>query len=401
MRRGLNTSSRRQRGAAMTELAVMMLAIIPILVYGFFLMDAAYMKLDLQEVAVSGVWDFTTRNTQANGNSGHAAQRGNEIGRTADAVKIVYSDHTSAFDDGGDPQYGGYNDVQRLKSNTDHKRHHIGLGAQYSYHFSGGEDTQFTCTHNDQDLGWLYEPGMNSFGKSKFSAGGQATCKVTGYIYNYIIPKTFMQELAGNTKMTRLTARRTGPGEPQDVHSAAGDRGADAYIETRASAAVSFNTWALLNGSNNGKLDSNSADIGARSTFGFGGGPTLSQNPFYKAVKHVYTSQIPFIATYANVSASGMSLMQKAASENLMTVIAVPLVNPPVLPNVLGTYLTARYQPDTPGVRQKPPGLMGGMMHKGFLSTPYDGINNNYRDARNKRGVYYMGCRGAEGRNCN
>lgn len=393
-------SSRRQRGGAIVEMTIMMLVIIPVLVYGVFLMDAAYLKLDLQETVVSGVWDFTTRNTEPKSGS-HSGNSNSEVDQAERAVRVVYSDHTSAFDDGADPKYPGYGQTERLRSNVDHQKHHIGFGAHYSFRFSNGEDTQFRCERNDKDMDWLYEPNMKAYGTSRFAVGGQVTCTAKGYIYNYIIPETFMQEFAGETKVTRITRRRNASGT-QAVHDAEPDRGENASIETSATAAVSFNTWALLNGSNNGTLTNSSADIGARNMLGLNSGPNLDNNPFYERVRHINTANGLFAATYANVALNGMNMMQTAASEKLMAVAAVPAPapNPPVLPNVIGTYLTARYQPDTPGVRQTPPGL-GSMMHKGFLSTPYDGVNNNYRTARNKRGVYYLGCRGAEGKNCN
>jgi hypothetical protein len=388
----------------MVELAIMMLVLIPVLTYGIFLMDAAYMKLDLQETAVSGAWDLTTLNTQPNSGD-HDANTAQEIDATAAAVRIVYSDHTSTFDDGGDPAYDGYGQAQRLKSSVDHKRHHRGFGANYSFHFSSGEDTQFHCNREqrdqnvDRDLGWLYEPNMRAYGTSRFVVGGQATCKAKGYIYNYIIPQTFMQEFAGETKVTTIKKRITSTSS-EDTHSAETDRAGDAFLETRATAAVSFNTWALLNGSNDGTLTANSADIGARNMLGINTGPNLGNNPFYQRVKHMNTRNGLFMVSYLNVVGQGAQLMQKAASEKLMVVVSAPVSNIPVLPNIVDTHLTARYQPGTPGVHQRPPGP-GGLMHSGFQSTPYRGVNNNYTQAYNNRGGYYLGCKQAEGRNCN
>jgi hypothetical protein len=399
MRRALSPS-KQQRGAAMVEFAILMLVLIPLLLYSFFLMDAAYMKLDLQETVVSGIWDFANRNSE-----GRNTQA--EVNSVQESVRVIYSDHTSTFDDGADPSEPGYNDSRRLNSkypsdDAHSKKHHIGLGAHYRFTFNGNQDTQFKCAVNEEDMDWALEPNLRAYAGSDYAGGGQVTCTATGFIFNYIIPEEFMQEFAGDVKMSPMKKEADGA----DVHNATGAGAAVANIKAHSSASVSFNTWALINGTNDGsRLTNSNADIGARSTFGFGGGPSLNSNPFFQRVQHMYTRNGLFVATYGMATASGVDLMSKAASEKLMAVVAVPFVNPPMpihaLPNVLGTYLTARYRPQSPGVRQPPPGLIAGQLHSGFQSTPYRTINTDYTTAYSKRGLHYLGCRQAEGQSCN
>ena len=63
-------AARRTRGGAMVEFVLLNIVLIPLFLYAIFLMDAAYLKLDLQETVVSGVWDFSQRNSEPPGFGG-------------------------------------------------------------------------------------------------------------------------------------------------------------------------------------------------------------------------------------------------------------------------------------------------------------------------------------------
>lgn len=74
------------------------------------------------------------------------------------------------------------------------------------------------------------------------------------------------------------------------------------------------------------------------------------------------------------------------------------------LPPIVQTRLIARYQKEASQkspIRTKPPGLMGGLMHSGFQSTPFEKVNDDYKTAAKKRRGYYMGCNAPEKANCN
>jgi hypothetical protein len=455
-------AARRARGGAMVEFVILNIVLVPLLLYAIFLMDAAYLKLDLQETVVSGVWDFSQRNTEPPSGSGSVgpansfnANNGMELQATAKPVRIVYSDHTSAFDDGAEQdQTNGYGDSNRLRGNGDnsdgptgHKRHHTGFGAQYTFRFkappanaeeddeegtnSGGAldgvgnelDTQFKCRIST-DMGWSLDPNMTDFGQSGYNAGGEARCESIGFIYNYIVPEKFLQEFSETDKVTNLKRRRDGS---DGAHEFQGQGGRMGNIIAEETAALSFNTWALRNGapqkqetasgygaSKYTQYDGDdakvaNADIGDRPSFF--GNDDPKDNPFFRRVQYMYSSNLMFMASYANVAGQSASFMGRATNQKLVTAYAAPIVPggpvPPTklpvvgVPNLAGVFMAARYKPGQHGVMRESP-KTGGFLPTGgsFLTTPYTGHNNNYQTAANARGPFYMGCRNQENPDC-
>lgn len=378
-----SSARRRPRGAALVETVLLMIVIIPLLLYALFLIDAAYMKLDLQETVVAGIWDMSTRNAE----SGSATA---EVDVIQHAVRATYSDHTSAFDDGAEVDAPGYGDVERIRGNHNHEKHHkIYFAAQYTFRFDAnvGPDTQFQCDNIKSDSGLTDVTGVvQAYEGSSYNAGGSVRCWATGYIYNYIIPEKLFTEFT-DVKMSNLTKRAAG----SDSHQYQGQGG---NIVAHETGAVYFNTWALRTGSSSGKL--NDADIGKRGGFPFDG-PSNIDGPFYDRVVQDYSRNL----TYAAVAAASASFTSRAQSTQLMTAVtAAPSMRDVAgLPNMAGTFLIARYKPQSPGQTQAAGGLslFGGQK---YLSTPYTGINNNYRSAYSRRGVYYMGCNRAETDRC-
>lgn len=406
------TASRRagphRRGAATVEYALLMIVFVPLILYSVFLMDAMYMKIDLQEVAVSGVWDWSTRNTEPTGDNSHTQNQTTEREATQRMVRIAYGDHTSAFDDGVEPGSPGYGVRSRLTSSHNHLKHHIGMGAQYSFRWIDQDDpedvtdTQFQCRMSDEDLDWTIIPGFTDFGKSDWTAGGKVKCGASAYIYNWIIPREFMQEFS-QVNLTDMEKKTGSAHDHEDSEHGIEGGGSAVDIPATATASISYNTWALRNGAEDGDLAN--ADIGDR-TF-LGTTPDMSGNPFYKRVRSVGSFTVPFIVSYGNVTARALSFTQKAADEELMVVTSVPenpvggfvgAINP--LPNILATHLTARYSPDDEVVRQPAPGFAASWMSDGFQSTPYEGVNDDYKTARQNRRAFYMGCDQAERASC-
>lgn len=401
-----------ERGAAATEYAVLMIVLVPIILYSVFLMDAAYLKIDLQEVVVSGVWDWSTRNTEAFENNEMAGTHDDNQRRekvlTEKMVRMVYSDHTSSFDDGVDPTQPNYNNDAAMKSNLNHEKHHTGFGAQYSFQWmtedaSGnvtGEDSQFACRMSDADLEWAVDPNFKAFGTSEWSTGARVKCQATAYIYNYIVPRDFMPEFS-TVSMTDMELREGDAHDFQNAQHTSGGHAAD--IKVKDTAAISFNTWALRSGAKDGALGD--ADIGDFNWAGMS--PNLAGNPFFERVRHLYAKNALFIATYALIAARGLQFANAARTEELMVVTTIPVpgdaipglsLNP--LPNIAGVHLTARYKPDVAPVRQKPPGITASWAHQGFQSTPYENVNDDYKTARGNRGKNYMGCRDPETPGC-
>jgi len=446
-------SSRSTRGGAMVEFVILNIILIPLMLYAIFLMDAAYMKLDLQETVVSGVWDYSQRNTEPPGGSAglsspannKTANNGLEQQATTKALRVSYADHTSAFEDGAEAGAADYGNPTRMRGNGDgstgpggHKKHHTGFGAQYTFRFKeapddeeesddhnaevGGDlDTQLRCSITS-DLGWTNTPGVTAFGGSGYNAGGEVRCKAIGFIYNYIVPERFLNDSFSNEGMSLMT-KRDDTNNADGSHKYQGQGGRIANIVAEETASISFNTWALRNGAHQGTFDTSAygankwttyegkvdeADIGKRPGFleipnPFKPGPRA--NPFYKRVQYMYTSAGPMAGTYNSVRSSANDFKSKAKDQELIQVYNEPAAlggsSPMGLPNISGVFLTARYQPGSPGVRQPKPPLLPFLAGSGgFLSTPYDGPNNDYQQAAGARGEFYMGCTSQETPNC-
>ncbi|MBM7114215.1 hypothetical protein [Archangium primigenium] len=404
--------SRRPRGAAMVETVLLMLVLLPLLFYAFFLMDAAYMKLDLQESVVSSVWDISTLNgendvqqTRGRYKPDTKDQRGDDPdprpsnwkdaagwNRSYHASRSSYSDHTSAFEDGAEPGSPGLGVVERINGNHNHSKHHkIYFAAQYTYRFeaSAGSDTQFKCSMED-DNAWAIDPLMLGSFARKYSKGGAVRCDAKGYIYNYIIPQKLFSKFS-DLDLSNLTKRD----KDSDSHNFQG-RGNNVVASEMGS--VYFNTWALETGASRRRGQRETiadADLGDRS---FASSYTkLDDSNFYKRV--VYLNSTSGAATFSMVQANAATLARDASNNLKMTVnpglslMETSIREDPVarLPGIAGTFMVARYKPQAPGQTKGP--SMDLMSNSKFESTPYKNANPKYQTAYNKRGLYYMGCK--------
>jgi len=109
---------RNQAGAAMVEFSILMLVFVPCLLYGFFLADASYHQLEVQETVISTSWDFSQRTQQSEDISGGL---NGHINAVQAANRAEYSDHTSSFEDMNDltGQNEGYHNQLAAKSSWD------------------------------------------------------------------------------------------------------------------------------------------------------------------------------------------------------------------------------------------------------------------------------------------
>jgi hypothetical protein len=426
------TAARRERGGAMVEFVLLNIILIPLFLYAIFLMDAAYLKLDLQETVVSGIWDFSQRNSEPPGFGGmgvgapnsHDDNNAMEVQASEKAVRVAYSDHTSAFDDGAennqdDSIYGqqsyltGNGDGADAPSITGHQKHHTGFGAHYSFRFENGPDTQFHCSLSS-DTGWNPDPNFRGFGNSGYTAGAAVRCEATGFIYNYIIPETFLQEFS-KVKMAdkQLKHRKDNTGKGAHEWQDDGASVTTDNIVAFETAGISFNTWALRNGAKNAdtynpdnynNASLNNVDLRAPQA----GIPmpvsasSPEANPFFRRVQYIYTMNGTAPATYGQLTGAVAQLTSRAQSNQIMMMQNVPagMTSGAMLPNILGVHVTARYQNAmgaNPKREQRKPGFFGGTE---FESTPYSGSNNTYQTMANARGRYYLGCRQAENPDC-
>ncbi|HYH94533.1 hypothetical protein [Hyalangium sp.] len=422
------TAFRRARGSAMVEFVLLNIVLIPLFLYAIFLMDAAYLKLDLQETVVSGLWDFSQLNTEAPSWGGigdlSAPQNRdknnlNELQSAMRAVRVVYADHTSAFDDGAEPGRDGYGEQSYLTGNGaggEHDKHHTGFGAHYSFRFKNGPDTQFLCSISS-DMSWNPDPNMRSFASSGYNAGGEVRCEATGFIYNYIIPETFLQEFS-KVKVTQMKRRENTTAD--GVHEWQGEGGNASNIVALERGGISFNTWALRNGAKNSHNDTQDEDSNTQLAPTYDGAlsdadvrvpgsmvpliqtqGSAEANPFFRRVQYIYARNGTALGSYADVKSSAEDLADEGDGEKILKVTNTNLGTRTndKLPNIIGVHLTARYKPAEPGQTQSTPGL-GTFFGKKYLGTPYEGPNDDYKAAADARGAFYLGCQSQETPDC-
>lgn len=441
---------RDERGAAMVELAVLMLVLIPLLTYGFYLMDFGHHMLDLQELVISTTWDYTSRTAQANPNNTGASNQ--EIFSVYEANRFEYLDHTSAYDD-----------FANLQSKSDEKKYHYEMGSKaafvsgrdlpagagqnlgrgnvdigsYATDYASDEGRQVTCAVDQSDMDWLLGGDVNpaiNYGKSRFNRGGTVVCWAKLFVYNYIVPEKFMQEHAAvDMTDSKLQQRST---DVETLTSSVKPK------VLRDHAAVSFDTWAINDGSDTlpGRSGNRDGDIDYCPS---------ATNPFYQRVAQIYsgggfygTSPNAVGLTYKAFYGMYMNLYGQARGEvaaigSVATFPSFPVdpqgvmlgfktdaspsshscpANPwnflqrqaeaalgmPASP--VGVYLVARHDRSNmkTGVVERSPlgwvdfGAMG--LGRDYESTPYRRGNTTYQTVwQNRRGQFYMGARNDQG----
>jgi hypothetical protein len=376
---------KRRHGAALVETVLLMIVLLPLLLYAFFLMDAAYLKLDLQESVVSSLWDIALLNNPEHKESSTRAWE-----TSARASRFSFSDHTSAFDDGAEVDSPGFGEFDRIRGRHNHPKHHkIYFAAQYTYRFdSASSDTEFQCNLEKGTRRTDDDPLLSSFSQ-KYSIGGEVRCEATGFIYNYLLPEKLFTQFT-QVSLSNLTTR----GKDLDSHDI---QGKGRNIVATEGGALLFDTWALETGAPrqmNQTERISQADLGARE--GSGSYANLEDSVFHKRV--TYLSSTSARASFGNVTAKTLQFQRLANSNLKMNVIPgftreeASITEAAGLPALDGIFLTARYKPRSPGLTKAP---AGGLLssRSGFESTPYKHTNPKYETAYNKRGLYYMGCK--------
>lgn len=181
--------SRRHRGQAAVELALLSLIIIPVFLYIIFLDDLLRFKQDQQEAIIASTWDFTTLNydhqTQTSPSKLYIPASGSNSHITVVQTFNRYSwaDHTSA--------------TPRFEDKTGKgEYHHLAVGAHQCW-IVGGLQNQVTCTQVDQNMAANFVGDLTGAGITNArirvrdfvhnGTGGQYQCTGrVGVINNYL-----------------------------------------------------------------------------------------------------------------------------------------------------------------------------------------------------------------------
>ncbi len=253
----------RQSGQAMVEFSILMLVFVPCVLYGFFLADAGYHQLEVQETVVSTMWDFSQRNAQPEDSpeASDFSDMNTNISAVQAADRLEYNDHTSAYDP-PDPSTANtdkvFNQLAVQVSWTTSTAAY-GAPAYGAPPASGGAPV--TCTTAPQvngmkpDLQWTMM-GMSSslsalssvnplteFGNAdENKLAGSVTCYARAIAYNFLVPQQFLQGFSQVNLANDTSHTNSDKANVDSLSPAATD------ILLQDQSQIAFGTWAIDNG---------------------------------------------------------------------------------------------------------------------------------------------------------
>ncbi|MGE6756463.1 hypothetical protein ACQKGO_00520 [Corallococcus interemptor] len=360
--------SRRARGAASVEMALSMIAFIPIFLYALFLDDLLRYALDAQEAVVATVWDYTIQDWAMSGGGG---EYGN-FSQVQGYARQMYCDHESGVDD-----YTMDGDKAR-DCQTEAHHEHAALTAHPCWLNPGAQ--QVECTGPDKQVGLMGILIESDFA-DEFNHGGLIKCNGRIGVQNYMLNENTFSEFS------KKPLAKTMQDKGGSVHGQAkGSDGTSAYLLPWEQMSIITDPWAI----------NDDVSIRPGQKGGLGGG----SGDFYNRVTNVYTN-------LANIGFGPMSVAATEFFSNAMSnnLLSPALVGPLVSPVSLGGSLELGDNPRTPNVAIKPQTGTGNPSEKikqagdneYYFNTEWRDWDRNAPEKTLKdRGNNYMGCKNAE-----
>ncbi|HZH13872.1 MAG TPA: hypothetical protein VE057_05875 [Archangium sp.] len=365
----------KQRGAASVEAAISMLIIIPAFMYALFLDDLLRYAADLQEAVVSTPWDFAGQNyTQPGsrglkGNASNTKPYGGNL-EVQHQARLMYCDHESSGD-----SYTGTSDYT---VDCDSENHHQGKALSGHVCWLNEGAHQVTCEPVKKDVGLLgaslYQDYMSEFSK----AGGMYECHGQEVVENYLLPKNFLQEFAGDVQMTKENWSNNGG----SIHgNAQAGKKETAYYLAEQRFAVVMDSWAVNETPEaEGELEKQAIDLAVA--------PGTKSGPLYDRVDLVYSGNM----LYTPFQLATTAFLTTASQKLLNPVILTSRPDNPATPNVSMTKMGT--SPPLQKIEQDTASPQ-------YYSTPWkDWSSDPYEKTHAKRGKYYMGCKTAQKNKC-
>jgi hypothetical protein len=278
-----------RRGAATVELALSMIAFIPIFLYALFLDDLLRFGLDAQEAALSTVWDLTVQDW---------AEGSDNVGSVQHNARLMYCDHESGTD--------SYDQATDCDGEAHHEK--VALTSHPCWLNTGAK--QVECTGPDKNVGAmnvLIESGY----ESEFNKGGMVRCEARIGVQNYMLPQSFLPEFSD----VELAKEKMDKGSSVHGNAQSGDsRGANGrmqktYLMPTETMSLITDTWAI------------NEDVTIKP------GEKDDGNHFYKEVSNVYKNLTNI--GYPRVIANAPQFFSKAMQDQLLSpAIAAPLMIP-------------------------------------------------------------------------
>lgn len=227
-------------GAAIVEMAVMLLIFLPLIFYTFFISDAMHHFLDAQEAVISTIWDFSRAplGVKKNGSSALKNVSGAFVSGSIDNYnRVQYADHTSArlAIDVRSEEWQHNQPFAHMCWGTTTAKDKQGNDVSYKetnfeegyYGVKRNKPSQISCQYKGRvsfpsinvggfDVG-IENMGLKLFA-SKFASnggsdGGRYICWAKGWVFNFLIPKKLFSEFTETDMISARTSSGTSSSE--------------------------------------------------------------------------------------------------------------------------------------------------------------------------------------------
>ncbi len=250
--------TRKPRGGAAVETAVMLIALIPLIMCSFYLQDLLFYHLDQDEGVYSSTWDFLSFDYRHIGekdaykgdpNPHAAADAKNIPSYVTKANRFTYGDHTSAYNNYGSEDMDSYQHHQALAAHECWLANENGGAADNQ----GQQITCWSVSNNTIDIGNPSPIYPNNIALGALT-GNVYACRGRLGVENYFLPKKFLnfgkKNKAGNVGLTpdldsgemKRYDVPTGSGATTTIHDNAKN---DSYLLPEGVFRVMHDSWAL------------------------------------------------------------------------------------------------------------------------------------------------------------
>jgi hypothetical protein len=356
---------RSRRGAATVEMAITMLLIVPIFLYALFLDDLLRYQLSQQEAILTTLWDFTNQNYDHPLDPGQPKRDPGSATLLQQNARYMFCDHESGYDRFTQKDGDDYLDCTS-------EDHHKGSALVAHECWLNGNAHQITCVAPKKDVGASGNGVWEKVRDGQHPNGGMFSCTGNLVVENYLLPKHFMQEFAGDGKDVQLSKENwKGAGGGYHGNAENGTSDTAYYFEPDTFALVA-DSWAY------NKVQS--VKPGDKS------GSANSPTAFWQDTNTVFTKNLAYLPYMAAAHLFETRLSTQG------------LVNPAYL---FPIYAMGGDDPTKPNLSIKPSkdpsvSVKQDTGSKSYFSSPWKDGSDTYQKTYNARGNNYMGCKSAE-----
>jgi hypothetical protein len=408
-----------QRGAAATEMALMMIILVPLLLFVAYTSDAVFHQLDVQEAVIGTTWDFSTarfgfRCEGGSGGNANACKKarlsddGESVGKNIAGPNMAnspdsiagynrqeYADHDSSYSNHPRVNQGSWMDEE----------HHTQAFGQVSWcdgnecknhsaysNMTSGQ--QIFCKINRGVSGEKFSldvlQGSNQLQST--SEGGVVECWAKGWLMNYVVGDKFLGDFPGVEKV-KLFNKKRHTGNVHAEHSTGGS-GASADVLLRYRAGLMVDSWAALDHWEKDGLGGNSnkhrdTELGKENTL------------FFKRTEDVFQNSLWYLIAVGGVA----NYAGQAASKKLAAITFAPYMGPTIVsgipefivpPNPVGLWMVStahknkKHTSNLKDYEFKPDLDIFG---KKLMTTPF---YDEFKSAWQARGNNYLGAKSPE-----